>query len=182
VQPTDFARFRNVMSGMAELYQRELSPTLLDAYWLALRDWTLADFEAAAGRLMATAQFMPRPADFHALRRAAAMTAGEAWEAALQACPGWRYGTASVNPTVDRVVRILGGYRRLAMEPLDTQHRTRDKFIALYLEQVGVDEARAALPQIAGPKGPQLRQAMAALTLDQNGTAASPAEDCHQTA
>jgi hypothetical protein len=160
MQPSDFQRFRAVLTGMAEMYQRELSPTLLDAYWLALRGWALADFEAAAAHLMATARFMPRPADFTDLRKAARMTAAEAWDCAIAACPGWRYGTASVNPLVDRVVRMLGGYERLAMEPLDTQHFTRNKFIEFYESAGDAEETRTALPNLTS--GALLAQAEAA--------------------
>jgi hypothetical protein len=102
---------------------------------------------------MATSQFMPRPADWHELRKAAAMTAGEVWEAAIAVCPGWRNGSASVDPLTDRVVRMVGGYERLAMEPLDTQHFTRNKFIELYAELAETEGAREAVPAIAGPPG-----------------------------
>lgn len=151
MQPHDFARFRSIIAGMAELYGKEISTTLLDAYWLALRDWTLNDFEAGAARLMATSTFMPRPADWHGLRQAARRTGGEAWEAAVMACPSWRDGTASVDPLVDRVVHMIGGYERLAMEPLDTQHFTRNKFLELYEELAETEGARESVPQIAGP-------------------------------
>lgn len=148
MQPNDFGRFRNVLAGMAELYQRELSPALMDAYWLALKAWPLEDFEAAAAHLMASQQFMPRPADFTALRKAGQMTGGEAWDAALRACIGWRYGEVSVDPVIDRVVRMIGGYQHLAMEPLETQHFTRNKFLELYEEQAQVVEVREALPAL----------------------------------
>lgn len=149
--PDDFPRFRAVLAGMAELYQRELSPTLLDAYWLALRDWSLDDFEAGAGHLIATAKFLPRPADWNELRKAAMPTGGEAWNAAIAACLGWRYGTASVDPLTDRVVAMLGGYQHLALEPLDTQHFTRNKFLELYDELADVEFSRESVPQLAGP-------------------------------
>jgi hypothetical protein len=149
MEPADFPRFRAVLAGMAEVFQRELSPALLDAYWLALRDWRLADFEAGAARLLSTATFMPRPADFTALRKACEMTPEEAWDAAIAACPGWRDGTAAVNPRVDRVVRMLGGYERLAMERIDTQHFTRTRFLECYESTVEAEETRAALPHLA---------------------------------
>ncbi|MCC6475012.1 MAG: hypothetical protein IT514_14865 [Burkholderiales bacterium] len=151
MQQADRIRFRAVMAGMAEMYQRELSPTLLDAYWLALRDWPLADFEAGAAQLMATSKFMPRPADWNELRKAALPTAGEAWERAIAACLGWRNGTATVDPLTDRVVRMVGGYQHLALEPLDTQHFTRNKFLELYDELAETEGTREAVPQIAGP-------------------------------
>ena len=80
MQQSDFQRFRAVMTGMAKVYERELDALLLDAYWVALRDWSLEDFERAAGELMRTNEFMPRPAAFNALRKAATkLLASEAW-------------------------------------------------------------------------------------------------------
>lgn len=152
--PADFERFRAVMAGMAELYQRELSTTLLDAYWLALGNWSLADFEAGAARLMATSTFMPRPSEWNELRKAALPTGGEAWERAIAACCGWRDGTASVDSLTDRVVRMVGGYERLAMEPLDTQHFTRNRFLELYAELAEAEDTREAVPMLAGPNVP----------------------------
>lgn len=166
MQQADFQRFRAILAGMAEIYQRELSPTLLDAYWLALRGWSFADFEAGAAHLMASSKFMPRPSDWAELRKAARMTAGEAWERAIAECRGWRNNTASVDPLTDRVVAMVGGYQHIALEPLDTQHFTRNKFIELYDELSETHNTREAVPQIAGPAarlaGPQpMRDALA---------------------
>jgi hypothetical protein len=159
MKPAEFARFRAVMTGLAKVYERELDGPLLDAYWLALRAWPLADFEAAAAHLMATSTFMPRPAEFTALRRATRMTPAEAWELALKACPGWRYGPVHVDPAIDRAVHRVGGYKHIAMEPLDKQHFTMARFIAAYEEVVAAAEVRAALPALAAPAellpGPQ---------------------------
>lgn len=106
MQQADFTRFRAVMTGMGELYQRELSGPLLDAYWLALRDWPLAEFEAAAAHLMATATFMPRPAEFNALRKAGRQTAGEAWLAVLENVPEM---AAHLGVSEATVVRAIHG-------------------------------------------------------------------------
>lgn len=149
----DFPRFREILAGMAEVYQRELSGPLADAYWLALQDWTLPDFEAAARNLLTTSQFFPRPADFAAIRNAAnKRTAGEAWLEALDACPNWRYGTASVDPLTDRVVAMLGGYKHLAMEPLDQQHWTAKRFTEMYENLEAVEQVRDVMPRIEGPQ------------------------------
>jgi len=149
VQQADFTRFRAVMAGMAELYQRELSGTLLDAYWLALRDWTLADFEAAAGHLMATNQFMPRPAEFNALRKAGRETAAEAWVRVVRQSPRWRSGIeGDDDPLIDACIRAVGGNERIAMTDLDELHWLEKRFTAAYEELRDATETRQALPDL----------------------------------
>ena len=146
----DFSRFRSVLAGMAKLYERELDAPLLDAYWLALRDWPLAEFEQAAGHLMRSARFMPRPADFTDLRKAARMTSSEAFAVALQHGRGaWRAGPAV--PEVERAVQGIGGWLVIAHATTDSLRFLERRFADAYVELVTREEIRDALPQIAGP-------------------------------
>lgn len=146
----DFSRFRSVLAGMSKLYERELDAPLLDAYWLALRDWPLAEFEQAAGHLMRSARFMPRPADFTDLRKAARMTSSEAFAVALQHGRGaWRAGPAV--PEVERAVQGIGGWLLIAHATTDNLRFLERRFADAYAELEGRDEIRDALPQIAGP-------------------------------
>lgn len=156
----DFARFRAVMAGMAELYQRELSGTLLDAYWLALRDWALPDFEAAAGHLMATATFMPRPSDFNALRKAGRETAAEAWARVVADSPRWRQGIqGDDDPLIDACIRAVGGNEKIAMTDVAELHWLEKRFTEAYEELRDVQEHRDAVPQITQQTAPRLGRA-----------------------
>lgn len=143
----DHPRFVAVMNGMAKIFDRELDAVMLDAYWLALRDWSINDFERAAMRLMGTSKFMPRPADFTDLRRAALpMTAaGEAWAKVLDHLKdGYRNGLG-LTPEIDRAVKAMGGYRALAMMPVDQLPWQAKRFNDLYAEVRDGIEARTAL-------------------------------------
>jgi hypothetical protein len=149
MQQTDFQRFKALMNGMAKLYERELDGPVLDAYWLALRNWELADFQAASGQLMRTSKFMPRPADFEELRRAARPTAGEAWALARAS---WRAGDrTSGDDLTDRVVQMLGGYRAMGYMASDQMPFIERRFAEHYTALQDAEEIRAAVPQIAGP-------------------------------
>jgi hypothetical protein len=141
MQQADFTRFRAVMAGMAEVYQRDLSGPLLDAYWLALAPWSLAEFEAASARLMATAKFMPRPADFHELRKAGRPTAGEAWQIAC--------GTTD-DPLIVRARHIATQGRYLGHIDLDELKWVQRRFCEVYDELQDVTETRQALPHLVG--------------------------------
>lgn len=141
MQQDDFTRFRAVMGGMAELYQRDLSAPLLDAYWLALAPWSLGEFEAAAARLMSTSKFMPRPADFHELRQAGRPTAAEAWQIAC--------GTTN-DPLIQRARHIATQGRYLGHIELDELKWVQRRFCEVYDELRDVIETRQALPHLAG--------------------------------
>ncbi len=168
MQAEDFGRFRSVMAGMAKLYEREIDGPLLDAYWLALRTWSLPDFEAAAGRLMATETFMPRPADFNALRKASRPTSGEAWSVVLDHVRSGRYRwsdggttfTPNAPPPPDELtnaaVRALGGYKAIAMIDEDQLPFLERRFAEHYTSMQDAAEIRQSLPQIAGPPAREL--------------------------
>lgn len=149
MQQTDFGRFKAIMAGMAKLYEKELEPILLDVYWLALRDWTLGEFESAAGQLMRTQTFMPRPAEFMALKRAAQPTAGEAWARVLQHLKG-AYRAGWLTPEIDRAVAPLGGYRALAMMPTDELHWQEKRFAEHYADMAEAGETRESLANTPG--------------------------------
>jgi hypothetical protein len=150
VEATDGKRFRDLLRGMGRMYGQEPDSLVLDAYWIALRDWDYTDFEAAAAHLMATAKFMPRPAEFNALRKAGQPTAHEAWETAIANCTSWRDGKSTAGDLIDRVVRSIGGYRVIAMadQEHDLPHIQR-RFLEAYDALSVVDPARQAVPQIA---------------------------------
>jgi hypothetical protein len=149
MQQTDFQSFKALMNGMAKLYERELDGPVLDAYWLALRNWELADFQAASGQLMRTSKFMPRPADFEELRRAARPTAGEAWALARAS---WRAGEGtSGDDLIDRVVQMLGGFGAIGHMQSDQMPFLERRFAEHYAALQEAEEIRAAVPQIASP-------------------------------
>jgi hypothetical protein len=161
MQQSDFQRFKAVMNGMAKLYERELDAAVLDAYWLALRDWELADFEAAAGQLMRSSKFMPRPAEFHELRKAGRPTAGEAWIRVLEyvrkGYARWEGGGISKfgnapqpdDALIDRAVQAIGGYDAIAMSSTDKTPFLEKRFCEHYDSMQDADEIREAVPQIA---------------------------------
>jgi hypothetical protein len=154
VQQADFQRFHAVMHGMAKVYEREIDQLLLDAYWLALRDWTFPEFEQAAGQLMRSSRFMPRPADFNALRQAARPTVGEAWARVLaHASGGYRDGSG-LDPVIDRAVKTLGGYRAIAMTQTDQLHWVEKRFAQHYGDMLEASETRAALGFDPDPDAP----------------------------
>lgn len=147
MQPTDAMPFRNTLVGMMRMFREEPDRFVLDAYWLALRDWDLADFESAAGHLMRTAKFMPRPEAFEALRLAGRPTAGEAWAEALDRVRRSNY--PADDPHLNRVVRAIGGWKALAMTSDEGLPFLERRFAEHFETMQDAEDVREAVPQIA---------------------------------
>lgn len=157
MQPTDATAFRNTLTGMFRLYGQDPDALVLDAYWLALADWPLAEFQAGARHLMQTAKFMPRPADFAELRKAGRPTAGEAWAEALERVRHGRYPSEDTH--LERVVRALGGWRSLGMTTTEGLPFIERRFAEHFEAMQDANDVREAVPQIAAPNRPQLARA-----------------------
>jgi hypothetical protein len=149
----DRERFCQIVLGLAEVYSTQLSSPALTLYWNCLKAWSLDDFRAAAELLLRRCQFMPRPADFEALRRAAQPLAGEAWVRVLAHLRGGYRSGAGVDDggPIDQAVRSLGGYHSLAFR--DTQFLGIDerRFVERFAQIVEAVEVRRALPRLANP-------------------------------
>lgn len=152
MSPDDANRFCNLIRGMGRTFGNEPDQCVLDAYWVALRDWELDEFEQACGHLLKTAKFMPRPADFDELRRASRLTSGEAWAEVLDhARNGYRDEPGPQDPRIVAAVRAIGGYQAIAMSRTDQTQFLEKRFAEHYDSISEREEIREAVPQIAGP-------------------------------
>jgi hypothetical protein len=161
MQPTDGDRFRNLLRGMGRTLGSEPDNLVLDAYWIALRDWSLDDFEAACGLLMKTSKWMPKPAEFEALRKAGRPTVGEAWIKARQnastaiVCGQVTQGRGCGEPLIDSAVRAIGGYGAIAMCDSDKLGFLERRFAEHFSAMQEVQDTREAVPQIASTEAPR---------------------------
>lgn len=135
---------------MARAFGNDIDAVTLDVYWLALSDWTLDQFETAAAHLLRNSRFMPRPAEFNALKKAGKYTAAEAWDAILQHCKGaYRDGSGIDNGgPVDMAVRGIGGYRTVAMHDTDYLPILQRQFVDRFAELDDVMEIRNSVPAL----------------------------------
>lgn len=148
MQPIDSKRFRSMLAGMGRMYGQELDQLVLDAYWLALGDWSLDDFEAGARQLMQTAKFMPRPADFHELRKAGRPTAGEAWSKILE-CARAGYDEPQLDIPAKRALAAIGGIGAVMRSETDKTHFLEKRFAEHFGAMQDAHDIREAVPLIA---------------------------------
>lgn len=152
MQPSDGNRFRNLLIGIGRVYSQEPDALMLDAYWVALRDWPMKDFELACAQLLKTSKFMPRPADFTQLRDASRLTAGEAWALVLDIARSgdYQHGHVLEDAQIAAAVRAIGGYHAIGMSNTDQTPFLERRFAEHY-DAIGErEDIREALPAIAG--------------------------------
>ena len=145
MNPSDRTKFLEVVLGFAELKGKQLSAPALELYWRAMRDWDLAEFQAAAERLLKTSEFMPTPKDFEDLRSATNLCASEAWTAVLDHAKVGRYRRAPMDNLTETVIRALGGWRQIAMCDLSELHWLEKRFRETYEELRDTHATRTAL-------------------------------------
>lgn len=145
----DKPAFLAVLNGLAAVKPgAKLTPEALEVWWRAMRPWSIEDFRAAAAELVRTVEFFPNPFHFEQLRKAASrITAGEAWARVREVARAG--GTTSGDPRIDRVARVLGGYRTLGMTSTDQMQFLERRFVEHFEDMGDADDAREALPQLS---------------------------------
>ena len=98
----DRKAFVALMARLAAVYREALNDALLEAYWDALTDYELEFLEPAAGYLIRTSKWFPKPSE---LREAASQYRVEARRKALG--PGLRMALGEKALTVDEVRAFL---------------------------------------------------------------------------
>lgn len=57
-------RFAVVLATLAEVFRVDVTESLAEAYWRALREWPIESLEAGGRVLIASARFFPRPVEW----------------------------------------------------------------------------------------------------------------------
>jgi hypothetical protein len=147
---SDFDDFRNVVAGFAELKGKSLSDAAIELYWGAMQHWEMADFKAAAHHLLRACEFMPTPADFEQLRRAALPSGREAWPVVHRWIQG--FGGPPGDPIAVAAIESMGGRRALSQRKADDAPWTAKEFADVYDGLRDAREARKALPHLSQPQ------------------------------
>lgn len=157
----DKPAFVAVLNGLAAVKPgAKLTTESYEVWWMAMKDWSIEDFKAAAVTLIRTVEFMPSPFHFEQLRRRAGEhAADEAWSAVLANLRSGQYRRGeTVGGKADRIVRAMGGYASLAMRDSQALHTFGARQFREFWDEIGEqEEARAALPHLAPPPVSTLR-------------------------
>ena len=144
METNDKAKFAQLMTGVAEVYGREMSEAGLSIWWQALESY---DFEVVAKAMSAHSkdpergQFMPKPGDIVRLTDGTATdAANEAWAKVDHAVR--RYGTGPTwvfdDPRIHAVLHQMGGISQLGkMDERDFAF-FREQFCKRYASRIDV--------------------------------------------
>lgn len=141
-----------ILVSLAEIKPgAKITPAGLELWFAAMADWSIAEFREAAAHLMRHEQFFPNPWHFEQVRkRASAMTAGEAWDFALDwVRKGRHHGEARAPAAIDRAVRAIGGWRALGHTPEDELRHVERRFAQHFGEISEATDVREELPRLA---------------------------------
>lgn len=111
--------FGQLLSGTAELYSKKLSPELLEIYWRALDQYSLADVSHALNLHVLnpdSGQFMPKPADIvryvHGDTRVQALQAWSKVTSAIRSVGAYE-SIVFDDPIIHVVIHEMNGWVRL---------------------------------------------------------------------
>ena len=165
LQPRDKAGFVGMLTAVAGVYGRDVSPAMIDIYWAALAPYDLAAVRQAFDRHVKSpdaGQYMPKPADLiRMLGGTSADAAMGAWAKVEKAIRrvGGHESVVFDDPLVHRCVDDLGGWPKLCATPEDElPFRARD-FQALYRGFAMRREVPAFPARLVGRFEAQNRQA-----------------------
>lgn len=128
----DEKKFKILIYALAEEYQYDFSPERLKMWWAQLKEFDYAEVATSVALCMRTCKFFPRLADiFEFLTPSRKEDAQSAWGELLISL---RHSSDGEDPVTQKVVRMLGGVRRLAMMNEDDLKFKEKKFIELYSE------------------------------------------------
>lgn len=156
MRPQDKVQFVKILTSLASVTGGKTTPEAIDLWFSAMQEWSIEEFSKAATHLLKTSKFMPKPADFYALRKAGEKTSAEAFEKALDyARGGWRDGPHPDN-RIEQAVKGLGGWVVLAHSNEDKVHFLASKFSEHYETVCDKFDTREALPDLTTWKGRSL--------------------------
>ena len=156
MQPTDKPRFATIVTCIYGLKDKTPTKVQLEAWWIAMQaDWTIEEFEAAAAKVMQTAEYLATPADFAKLRKAATPDAGAAWALVMQHIRSGKYrdGIPIGDPVIDAAAAAVGGYKAIAFHDVDKLHFLARTFGEHFETAQNRHETLAALPNLKPPGG-----------------------------
>jgi hypothetical protein len=115
----DGIMFKNYMTTLGELFNKDLSDTLKDMYWEALKPYSDEDCEEAFKKSVSLCKFFPKPADLIEFmgNESAGDKAVLAWvevDKAVRTIGNYSSVKFS-DPVIHSVIQALGGWSELSM-------------------------------------------------------------------
>jgi len=129
--------FLKQITGLGELFEKQMTDVLLEIYYQALKDLTDAEFQEAVGKIVMSKTFhkMPLPAEIREAIR------GNPEDLAIKAFDVFIQGKARTGPyisvifedrTIHAVVQSFGGWEAICLIPENEWRFRRKEWIETY--------------------------------------------------
>ena len=120
------AKFMEYMTCLGEIHEKKITDSLKDIYWKTLEPFSDEACEMAFNRLISTCKFFPKPAEFiEILAGNKEDNAVLAWQKVMDCLSA---GKKSSDLTIERTVRVLGGWDNLGLQSYDELKWTEKRF------------------------------------------------------
>ena len=143
--------FKNFMIGLGEIFDKAISPTLMDIYWKTMEPFSDERCKEAFNRVIATSKFFPRPAEVLELLRGSAEDNGMvAWltvEKAIRQIGPYK-SVRFEDPVIHSVIESLGGWPDFQNFTDDELKWRQREFLTRYRAMSGRSDHPAYLPGI----------------------------------
>ena len=105
-------KFAEIITGLAEVFNAEVSQVKLALYWEALKDLTADELNQAAGILLRTARFFPAPAELRDAAQPKGSGSIAAYRQARDACSrvGSYRSVEFADKRITRAIQLMGGW------------------------------------------------------------------------
>lgn len=129
--------FMEYMTGLGEIFNKEISNILKDVYWKALENYTDEKCEAAFKQVIATCKFFPKPAELiEILQGSKEDQSIDAWQQVIDALktyhPDFPESKPSLPPEIQFAIDHLGGLDVLATMSYDELKWQEKRFREMY--------------------------------------------------
>ena len=129
----DRTKFAEILTGLAEVFNAEVSDAKLALYWEALKDLTADELNQAAGIQLRTARFFPTPAELREAARPKGSGSIGAYRQARDACGsvGSYRSVEFKDKRITRTIQLMGGWVGFCTSRQD-EHWLSKEFCRVY--------------------------------------------------
>lgn len=139
--------FAQILTAMAEIYDKELSEISVQLYWNCLKHLDFDHFREACAKCVETSKFMPKPAEIlqnasGGPRETHAIREWDAIQAAVSSVGAYQ-SVEFDDPVTAKAATAVGGWSELC-RPTEDEHWLRKRFIETWL---AYDQVRTEIEQ-----------------------------------
>ncbi len=141
MKKSDMPEFTKILTGLAAMFDKQLTELLRDIYFKSLSDLSIEQIRTAGNHIAKSATFFPKPVDF--INSAGGNTdlqALTAWEKTRKAVRSvGRYESVKFDdPTIHSVIILMGGWEGFCgIEGYDSEKWQQHDFEKMYKAMVG---------------------------------------------